>query len=57
MDLGGPRKHVLDGAAHWCNLMTTIQLCMCGGDAVLCQITLTTCKRFKVMGGRLGKMA
>jgi len=29
--------------AHWHYLMNTIQLSVCGGDAVLCQITLTTC--------------
>jgi len=30
----GPRKHVLDGDAHWRNLANTIELSMCGGDAV-----------------------
>ena len=38
----GPRKHVLDGDAHWHNLANTIEPFMCGGDAALCQITLTT---------------
>jgi len=28
--------------AHWCHLMNTIELSVCGGNAVLCQITLTT---------------
>jgi len=39
----GARKHVLHGAAHWLNLANTSKLSMCGGDAALCQITLTTC--------------
>jgi len=29
--------------AHWCHLANTIEPSVCGGDAVLCQITLTTC--------------
>ena len=29
----GPRKHVLDGGAHWRQLANTIELSMCGGDA------------------------
>jgi len=29
----GPRKHVLDGGAHWRNLANTIEPSMCGGDA------------------------
>jgi len=29
--------------AHWRNLMNTIEPSVCGGDAALCQITLTTC--------------
>jgi len=29
--------------AHWRNLGNTIEPSVCGGDAVLCQITLTTC--------------
>jgi len=31
------------GRAHWRHLANTIELSVCGGDAVLCQITLTTC--------------
>jgi len=31
------------GRAPWRHLATTIQLSVCGGNAVLCQITLTTC--------------
>ena len=31
------------GRAHWRHLANTIQPSVCGGDAVLCQITLTTC--------------
>ena len=29
--------------AHWRHLANTIELSVCGGDAALCQITLTTC--------------
>jgi len=29
----GPKKHVLDGCAHWRNLANTIEPSMCGGDA------------------------
>jgi len=29
--------------AHWCHLKNTTEPSMCGGDAALCQITLTTC--------------
>jgi len=29
--------------AQGCHLANTIEPCVCGGDAVLCQITLTTC--------------
>jgi len=28
---------------HWRHLANTIEPSVCGGDAVLCQITLTTC--------------
>jgi len=38
----GPRKHVLDWDAHWHHLGNTIELSMCGGKTVCCQITLTT---------------
>jgi len=34
---------VVDGGAHWHNLVNTIEPSVCGGDAALCQITLTTC--------------
>jgi len=27
-----PMKHVLDGGAHWCNLVNTIELSMCGSN-------------------------
>jgi len=37
----GRRKHVLHGA-HWRNLVNTIEPSVCGGDAALCQIILTT---------------
>ena len=29
--------------AHWRHLVNTTEPSMCGGDAALCQITLTTC--------------
>ena len=29
--------------AHWRHLANTIEPFVCGGDAALCQITLTTC--------------
>ena len=29
--------------AHWRHLKNTTEPSMCGGDAALCQITLTTC--------------
>ena len=38
----GPRKHVLHGGAHSHNLANTIELSVCGGDAALRQVTLTT---------------
>jgi len=31
------------GRAHWRHLANTIEQSICGGDAVLCQSTLTTC--------------
>ena len=49
----GQRKHKFNrirqvapmcphGNAHWRHLANTIESSMCGGDVVLCQITLTT---------------
>jgi len=38
----GPRKHMLHGGVRWCNLKYTESF-VCGGDAALWQITLTTC--------------
>ena len=32
-----------DGRVHWRHLENTTEPSICGGDAVLCQITLTTC--------------
>jgi len=32
--------------AHWRHLKNTTEPSMCGGDAALCQITLTTCFSF-----------
>ena len=39
----GPRKHVLDGGAHWRHLANTTKLLTCCGDAALCQNTSTIC--------------
>jgi len=36
-------RHCPDGRAHWLNLANTIEPSACGGDAALCQITLSTC--------------
>jgi len=33
----------MDGGSHWRNLVNTVEPSMRGGDAALCQITLTTC--------------
>jgi len=40
--LRGPRSHLLDGSAHWRHLVNTTKQSVCGGDAVLRQITLAT---------------
>jgi len=40
--LRGPRSHLLDGSAHWRHLANTTKQSVCGGDAVLRQITLAT---------------
>ena len=37
----GRRKHVLHGRTHWRHRANTIEASVCGGDAALCQITLT----------------
>jgi len=57
----GRRNHVLDGGsdppcegvilrphgkAHWRHLANTIELSVCGGNAALCQITLTACYHY-----------
>jgi len=50
----GQRKHKFNrihqvapmcphGRAHWRHLENTTEPSVCSGDAVLCQITLTTC--------------
>jgi len=36
-------ERAIDGGAHWRNLANTTEPSVCGGDAALCQITLTTC--------------
>jgi len=36
VDSRGPRKHALDGGAHWRNLANTTEPSMCGGDAAFC---------------------
>ena len=33
----------MGSGAHWRHLKNTTEPSMCGGDAALCQITLTTC--------------
>jgi len=43
MDSGGPKEACIRWGAHWLHLANTIEPSMCGGDAALCQITLTTC--------------
>ena len=35
--------------AHWRHLKNTTEPSMCGGDAVLCQITLTTCYYYFIL--------
>jgi len=42
-----PRKHMLDGNAHWRNLAHTIEPSMCGAMRPFCQITLTACLTFR----------
>jgi len=39
----GCRLGVPDSGAHWRHLTNTIERSVCGGDAALCQITLTAC--------------
>ena len=39
----GPGNHVLDGGAQWRHLANMTEPSVCGSDAALCQITLTTC--------------
>ena len=39
----GSRNHVLDVGTYWRQLANTTKRSMRGGDAALCQITLTTC--------------
>ena len=51
MDEGGPKHEQVqsysssdaNGRAHWRHLANTIELSVRGGDAALCQVTLTTC--------------
>jgi len=35
------------GRAHWHHLANMIELTICSGNAVLCQITLTTCYSYQ----------
>jgi len=35
--------YIWEWGAHWRHLKNTTEPSMCGGDAALCQITLTTC--------------
>jgi len=41
-------EHYILGA-HWRHLANTIEPSVCGGDAVLCQITLTTCFYYYIL--------
>jgi len=43
MDLGGPNEACIRRGAHWRHLANTTETSMFGGNASLCQITLTTC--------------
>jgi len=54
----GQRKHKFNhirqvapmcphGRAHWRHVANMIEPSVCGGDVVLCQITLTTCDLFR----------
>ena len=43
VDSGGPMEPHIWWGAHWRHLACTIEPFMCGGNAALCQITLTTC--------------
>jgi len=47
------RHAILYMGAHWRHLANTIEPSVCGGDAVLCQITLTTCLFLLTSGKRL----
>ena len=38
-----PAPQRLNQSGFWRPLANTIELSVCGGDAALCQITLTTC--------------
>ena len=62
MDSGGPKEAQVNcirqvapmcshGMAHWHDLANTIKPSVCGGDAALCQITLTTCYDSYYRGG------
>jgi len=43
--LKASQQDVLDGGAHWQTLANMTEPSVCGGDAALRQITLTTCCR------------
>jgi len=48
------RRHGRDRVskgAHWSHLANTTEPSMCGGDAALCQITLTACYYYLRQGG------
>jgi len=40
--------------AHWCHLANRTEPSMSGGDAALCQITLTTCSKLVMHTDYLG---
>ena len=41
--IGTVRMPIGGGGAHWRHLANTSESSVCGGDAALCEITLTTC--------------
>jgi len=42
-ELGVPKKHALDGGVHWCHLANTIELPLCGGDALVMAVLSSRC--------------
>jgi len=48
LDSGGPKEGHIRWGAHWRNLANTTEPSVCGCDAALSQITLTTCWSFLI---------